>query len=361
MFELTVVAGAKNRDKAEEEDSNDEDGSKGEERAPLVRDEDEAGEKRRDDSTGGHNTLLTRTSSRLSVVVGVILLSTTVIALLGFPAVGRKHGTMRPSHPKIMTSTETADAETQKDAEDWGNVVVLPEPVFNSSCTPTALASYPGSGSTLTRLLLESTTGVWTGSVYGDVSLYNAQPHPFRGEKTTQDVVVVKTHGPWREQNTFEAAERAILVLRHPFHAIPSFYNWLYGYQQHKGIAHQVQAPQDAWETWRGPNVPLEISAWCRHVSYWMDRFRSNPAQLFIATFEELVHADHGPQVLSEMVHFLGFAPDAVGPIWHQVLRLNNSFDFLHTVVFSPAMTSISCLKESGSEFGPVARVRSPG
>jgi len=41
----------------------------------------------------------------------------------------------------------------------------------------TVLASYPGSGSTLSRLLIEQATGVVTGSgVYKDPSLLNAKP-----------------------------------------------------------------------------------------------------------------------------------------------------------------------------------------
>mmetsp|Transcript_40166 Transcript_40166/g.82653 ORF Transcript_40166/g.82653 Transcript_40166/m.82653 type:complete len:184 (+) Transcript_40166:262-813(+) len=57
---------------------------------------------------------------------------------------------------------------------------------------PTALASYPGSGSTLTRLLLEVATEIYTGSVYGDVSLYNNTAHRFLGEFHRANVSCVK-------------------------------------------------------------------------------------------------------------------------------------------------------------------------
>ena len=69
------------------------------------------------------------------------------------------------------------------------------QPAFNSSCIPTVLASYPGSGSTITRLLIEMTTGVWTGSIYGDESLFTSSPHPFCGELTTKNVVAIKSMG----------------------------------------------------------------------------------------------------------------------------------------------------------------------
>lgn len=41
-----------------------------------------------------------------------------------------------------------------------------------SSLSPCALASYPGSGNTWTRYLLEAASGVFTGSIYKDYQLY---------------------------------------------------------------------------------------------------------------------------------------------------------------------------------------------
>ena len=61
---------------------------------------------------------------------------------------------------------------------------------------PPALVSYPGSGSTLSRLALEFSTQMLTGSVYGDVSLYNNKAHPFLGEFNTTKTCVVKVRPP---------------------------------------------------------------------------------------------------------------------------------------------------------------------
>ena len=41
----------------------------------------------------------------------------------------------------------------------------------NQSSTQVSLASYPGSGNTWVRLLIEQATGVFTGSVYVDIGL----------------------------------------------------------------------------------------------------------------------------------------------------------------------------------------------
>ena len=61
---------------------------------------------------------------------------------------------------------------------------------------PPALVSYPGSGSTLSRLLLEFSTQMLTGSVYGDVSLFSNGAHPFLGEFNTTKTCVVKVRPP---------------------------------------------------------------------------------------------------------------------------------------------------------------------
>ena len=56
------------------------------------------------------------------------------------------------------------------------------------------LVSFPGSGNTWTRLLLEQATGVFTGSIYCDQDLRSSG---FYGEQiTSSNVLVVKTHYP---------------------------------------------------------------------------------------------------------------------------------------------------------------------
>merc|ERR1719369_773233 len=64
----------------------------------------------------------------------------------------------------------------------------------------TALASFPGSGNTWLRYLLQQATGVSTGSVYKDVALLK---NGFPGESVANgSVIVVKTHewGPGTRQ-----------------------------------------------------------------------------------------------------------------------------------------------------------------
>ena len=57
------------------------------------------------------------------------------------------------------------------------------------------LASFPGSGNTWTRTLLEQSSGIYTGSIYSDSSLVNAG---FEGECiVSRNVIAIKTHATY--------------------------------------------------------------------------------------------------------------------------------------------------------------------
>ena len=133
-----------------------------------------------------------------------------------------------------------------------------------NSLRPLALASYPGSGNTWVRYLIETATGVYTGSIYKDVDLY------FQGKIIffsifklpsiqhlsilSKKIIIIKFLGFWGElaewnsgvtivQKTHDAGPQhiatfdsgAILVLRNPYDAVLSFHNFIYG--GHTGFA----------------------------------------------------------------------------------------------------------------------------
>jgi len=58
-----------------------------------------------------------------------------------------------------------------------------------------ALATYPGSGNTWTRHLIEGLTGVFTGDVYNDTLLDNTFMGT-REDHTANTTFVIKTHSP---------------------------------------------------------------------------------------------------------------------------------------------------------------------
>ena len=81
------------------------------------------------------------------------------------------------------------------------------------------LSSFPGSGNSWVRQLLETSTGVFTGSVYCDKSYVHAG---MVGEGIRSEfVVAVKCHR-CRRARTFEQLSKLIYVVRNPFDAILS-------------------------------------------------------------------------------------------------------------------------------------------
>ena len=87
---------------------------------------------------------------------------------------------------------------------------------------PIALTSFPGSGNTWVRGLLQQVTGFCTGSLSCDPDL---RRHGFVGESITSgSVLVVKTHKPsfyatksGKSSNIFQ---QAVYIIRNPFDAI---------------------------------------------------------------------------------------------------------------------------------------------
>nr|XP_045605517.1 uncharacterized protein LOC123762803 [Procambarus clarkii] len=102
------------------------------------------------------------------------------------------------------------------------------------SLPPTALVSYPGSGNTWTRHLLQAATGIFTGSIYQDQQLYMkgffGELEPWNAGTTFTQ----KTHdGSPAHIQAFNGT--GVLLLRNPYRAIISYHNFLFG--GHTGYA----------------------------------------------------------------------------------------------------------------------------
>ena len=98
---------------------------------------------------------------------------------------------------------------------------------FKSSGPVVALGSFPGSGNSWVRQLLESATGVYTGAVYCDKSYIEKG---MIGEGvTTENVITVKTHASPNKAKQVINHDKAIYVVRNPFGSILANYNRLLG------------------------------------------------------------------------------------------------------------------------------------
>jgi hypothetical protein len=141
-----------------------------------------------------------------------------------------------------------------------------------------ALASYPRSGNTWVRFLLEAATGERCGSIYND----RVMPRGGRG-------IVIKTHG-------LDSARyaSAIHLVRNPFDAIESHFHW----KRDIGGNRTVE-----WNA----HVAEGVEAWDRHTAHWLDA----PIAIHRIRYEEL-HAAPGI-VLRQLLQWLGRSvPDAV-------------------------------------------------
>ena len=125
----------------------------------------------------------------------------------------------------------------------WLNITHFPWPSdpachrysvqFGRDLPVLGLASYPSSGNTWLRYLIEGITGYYTGSMYNDISL---RKKGFYGEGVPPDaglVMTVKTHGhttgegahvPTKQKVEYnhhtEVNHTAILLIRNPYKAI---------------------------------------------------------------------------------------------------------------------------------------------
>ena len=106
---------------------------------------------------------------------------------------------------------------------DLGNCTKLSDMHFINGTRIITLVSFPGSGNTWTRLLLEQVTGIFTGSIFCDPEL---RASGFFGEKIiTSNVLAVKTHYPGigkPKLNHFNPShvDGVIFIMRNPLDSI---------------------------------------------------------------------------------------------------------------------------------------------
>jgi hypothetical protein len=154
----------------------------------------------------------------------------------------------------------------------------------------TVLVSYPRSGNSLLRTLLERTTGVVTGSdTRPDRALSKelAEIHNLVGEGVSSNTAVafVKSHWPERTGNTVQlTAKRTILLVRNPFDAIDSYWNM----NATKTHTHTVtDAVYERFHDKFEALVKNEIIIWLHFHEYWLHECQQIP--VLVVRFEDLI------------------------------------------------------------------------
>lgn len=122
--------------------------------------------------------------------------------------------------------------------------------------TRVLLASFPGSGNSFVRLVLERVSGYLTGSTYREESLKQAG---FEGEMYDSNVLVVKTHLSPRWHDNVSSA---IVLVRQPMAAVASFEAFRVG-------GHWKGSSTSTWARFRELFLLRDCALWTRHVLEW--------------------------------------------------------------------------------------------
>jgi Sulfotransferase domain len=169
----------------------------------------------------------------------------------------------------------------------------------------TLLASYPRSGNSLARSLLEQCTGLVTGSDTRpdfDLSKELSVVHGMVGEGITSSRVAfaVKSHWPERGGSApVPHGRRAIVFTRNPYDAIDSYWNMC------ATKSHTRTVTDDVYERFRSKYEQLvrnEMDVWLRFHHYWFATAASQVPVLLVR-YEDVVQHPH--RELSRMMRFV--------------------------------------------------------
>ncbi|XP_068082080.1 uncharacterized protein [Anabrus simplex] len=175
----------------------------------------------------------------------------------------------------------------------------------------TALVSFPGSGNTWVRYLLETASGVFTGSVYTDRQIIIKG---FYGEAVPPDcgcTAVQKTHGfslaglvpigvGQRAAEVKLFRGRGILLVRNPYEALLSYRNFLYG--GHTGFAPHNKFIGPEWERFASQLAVV----WRDLAATWINYTRGREAMVL---HFEMLRLDPRHD-LRRVLEYLGIAVD---------------------------------------------------
>ncbi|XP_030382414.1 WSCD family member CG9164 [Scaptodrosophila lebanonensis] len=178
-----------------------------------------------------------------------------------------------------------------------GQMLAMPMPML------TALASFPGSGNTWLRYLLQQSTGILTGSIYKDYGLLKTG---FPAENVcNSSVLLVKTH-EWGAK-AWAPFSKAILLVRDPEKAIIAEFNRQSG--GHIGFASPDRYKRTKGKYWQ-QFVSNKLKGWELMNLSWARNFTGSIKVVF---YDDLVH--NTERELRSILEFLEF------PVNEQLMR----------------------------------------
>lgn len=187
---------------------------------------------------------------------------------------------------------------------------------------PPMLYTFPGSGNTWARLLIEYGTGIYTGSVYNDKSLKEPLPGEFTCDWT---VSVVKAHphthaiepllgigGRFNSDKNkcrrggVNKFERAILLIRNPFDSIWSEYQRRLT-QSHTDGVHRNGFDWTRWQANAATLSHLYYEMNNRHYATIFKKLSKN--NILVVKYEDLYNKTTRIETLDKMIRFLKIRP----------------------------------------------------
>jgi len=172
----------------------------------------------------------------------------------------------------------------------------------NTKKKPTVLASFPGSGNTWVRLMLEYASGTLTGSLYNDDELKRVLP----AEGNTENVLAVKAHlTPDQYLSRLPRTAKIVLLTRHPFKAI-----WA-DFQRRAGVLEEATAHVHVIRD-LGPGLKRVFDGFatcmaCKWALYALAHATTR-VPVYYARYEDFL--EDAPKAISDISKFLGFFHD---------------------------------------------------
>jgi hypothetical protein len=169
-----------------------------------------------------------------------------------------------------------------------------------------ALASFPRSGNSLMRDLIEKVTRVITGSDTKPTRGLSRQLREagLAGEGRTDDTVwIVKTHWPERQGVSPFTVSKAIVLVRNPFDCLDSYFNMVLTSQ------HNTSVDETTYQQWSGlwdEFVTNEAKVWSKFHRFWINKRdgRAGPSiPVHFVRYEDVM--ERREEVLAGLVAFL--------------------------------------------------------
>ena len=199
------------------------------------------------------------------------------------------------------------------------NCTHMPPPHNNFTGKPIWVPGYPGSGSEMLGALVTAATGLGGHDYY----YHNACRNGPATCKTHWPTVDYRNSSSEPAQDKEHFADRYIVLVRNPRHALPSYFNWIW--ETNNGVqGHSKQAPKEDWIKWRDDSFAAEIDNWKSLFLLWQKQPFERAMYL---PYEALTNMDSGPHLFGQVAAEMRNTGVTVAPnsdlacLWYSVVK----------------------------------------